>query len=164
MIKSIIVAKAVNHVIGNKGRLPWHMPADLKHFKELTGGHHVIMGRKTFESLPGPLPGRKIIILSQSLNYKVEDCTVVPSLEMALKIANQANETEVFIAGGAAVYREALGIVDKIYLTVIHTDVEGDTFFPILEDHQWTEVSIVSHNPDIKHVYAYDFIELARRI
>ncbi|ACE05737.1 hypothetical protein Aasi_0300 [Candidatus Amoebophilus asiaticus 5a2] len=164
MIKSIIVAKAVNHVIGNKGRLPWHMPADLKHFKELTGGHHVIMGRKTFESLPGSLPDRKIIILSQSLNYKVEDCTVVPSLEMALEIANQANETEVFIAGGAAVYREALGIVDKIYLTVIHTDVEGDTFFPTLKDHQWTEVSIVSHNHDIKHAYAYDFIELAKRI
>lgn len=164
MIKSIIVARSANHVIGNRGTLPWRMPADMRHFKKLTDGHHVIMGRKTFESLPGPLLGRKIIILSQSLNYQVEGCIIVPSLEMALEVAKQAKETEVFVAGGAAVYREALDIVDKIYLTLIHTQIEGDTFFPALDDRKWTEISIVSHNSDIKHAYPYDFIELARRI
>jgi dihydrofolate reductase len=164
MIKSIIVARSENYVIGNKGMLPWHMPADMKHFKRLTDGHHIIMGRKTFESLPASLPGRKIIILSQSLGYQVEGCTVVTSLEIALEVAKQANETEVFVAGGAAVYREALDMVDKIYLTVIHAQVEGDTFFPVLESHQWTEINRVSHNPDIKHAYPYDFIELARHI
>jgi dihydrofolate reductase len=164
MITSIIVARSVNHVIGNKGALPWHMPADMKHFRKLTDDHHVIMGRKTFESLPGSLPGRKIIILTQSSNYQAKGCIVVPSLEMALEAAEQANETEVFVAGGAAVYREALDIADKIYLTLIHKQVEGDTFFPALDDRKWTEISIVSYNPDIKHAYPYDFIELVRRI
>jgi dihydrofolate reductase len=164
MIKSIIVARSINHVIGKGGKLPWHLPADMRHFKKTTYGHHVIMGRKTFESLPGLLPGRKLIVLSHDPDYHAEGCTVVSSLHTALDVAREANETEVFIAGGAAVYREALVGADKIYLTLVHADIQGDTFFPLLENHEWTEINRFSYPADDQHAYAYEFIELARRI
>ena len=162
MTRSIIVAKAMNQVIGNNGRLPWHLPADMQHFKDTTLGHHVIMGRKTFESLPGPLPGRKLIILSRNLNYQAPDSLVAPELRAALALAEQASETEVFIAGGGAVYAEALPWVDKLYLTEVQAQVKGDAFFPILDSQAWVEVKRVSHKPDAKHPYAYDFVELVK--
>ena len=164
MIKSIIVAESLNHVIGNQGKLPWHMPADMRHFRNITMGHQVIMGRKTFESIPHGLPGRNIIVLSQQAGYHPANATVVPNIEAAFQIAQQAHETEVFIAGGASVYQEALGWVDKIYLTRIATEIVGDAFFPELNERDWIKVSSMYHPPDAQHAYGYDFIALKRQV
>lgn len=164
MIKSIIVATTVNHVIGKDGKLPWHLPADMKYFKRITDGHHVIMGRKTFESLPGPLPGRKLIVLSHDPNYQADGCQVATNFNAALRIAREANETEVFIAGGSNIYEQALIGADKIYLTLVRADVEGDTFFPELDAHSWVEVNRSTHIPDDKNPYPCDFIEYVRRV
>lgn len=164
MIKSIIVAESINHVIGKEGRLPWHMPADIKHFRNTTMGHHVIMGRKTFESIAHGLPGRIIIVLTQQPDYQAKNATVVTSFESACQVAQQANETEVFIAGGAAIYKEALDWVDKIYLTRIEAEIIGDAFFPPLNEQDWIKLSSIYHPPDIHHAHAYDFIELKRHI
>lgn len=160
MIKSIIVAKAANQVIGRNNQLPWHLPADMRHFRRTTLGHHVIMGRKTFESLPGPLPGRKFIVLSRNAHYHAPDCRMAPDLKTALSLAEKAGETEVFIAGGGTIYQEAVAWVDKIYLTEIKASMAGDTFFPVLSSHEWIETQRVSHKPDAHHPYAYDFVEL----
>ncbi|OJW68403.1 MAG: hypothetical protein BGO68_05610 [Candidatus Amoebophilus sp. 36-38] len=164
MTKSIIVARSINHVIGKEGKMPWHLPADMKHFKQITNGHHVIMGRKTFESLPNSLPGRKLIIVSHNPDYQAKNGTTVFSLRAALDVAREENETEVFIAGGSAIYQEALIWADKIYLTLVHTQIEdGDTFFPILDSREWTEISRLSYSSDNNNPYSYDFIELVRR-
>ena len=164
MTKSIIVARSANHVIGKDGKLPWHIPADMKHFREITNGHHLIMGRKTFESLPGLLPNRKIIVLSHNTNYQAENCVVVGNLQQAFKVAEEANEQEVFIAGGAEVYKEALPVVNKIYLTVVYAKIEGDTFFPVLENHEWIEINKSYQTTTPICDYSYDFIELDRRV
>ena len=163
MIKSIIVAESINHVIGNQGRLPWHMPADMKHFRNTTMGHYVLMGRKTFESISHGLPGRHIIVLSQQADYQAKNATVVPTFDSAFQTAQQAHETELFIAGGAAIYQEALEWVDKIYLTRIEAEIVGDAFFPELNERDWIKISSIYHPPDSQHAYAYDFIELKRR-
>ncbi|MEM7055918.1 MAG: dihydrofolate reductase [Bacteroidota bacterium] len=164
MIKSIIVAKAANHVIGKNNQLPWHMPADMQHFQRTTLGHHVIMGRKTFESLPGALAGRKLIILSRNADYCAPGCLSTTNLTAALSLAEQAGEAEVFIAGGGSVYQEAMPWVDKLYLTEIKAIIEGDTFFPVLAiaSHKWVEIKRISYEADAKHPYAYDFIELTK--
>lgn len=162
MTKSIIVAKAANHVIGKNNQLPWHMPADMQHFQHTTLGHHVIMGRKTFESLPRTLTGRKLIILSRNSGYRAPGCLSAPSLTAALRLAERAGETEVFIAGGGSVYQEAMPWADKLYLTEIKATIEGDTFFPVLASHQWVEIKQMSYGADAKHPYAYDFVELAK--
>lgn len=160
--KSIIVAKSTNHVIGIHNTLPWHLPADLKHFKHTTLGHHVILGRKTFASLPGPLPGRKPIVLTQHPDDHIFTCHTAPNLPAAFDLAQKAGETEVFIAGGSTVYEAALATADKIYLTEVHAVVMGDTFFPTLDTTQWLEIQRVSHLPDTQHAYAYDFVQYIR--
>ncbi len=162
MIKSIVVAMSINHVIGNQGNLPWHMPADMNHFKKLTMGHHVIMGRKTFESIPHRLPGRVMVVLSTQLNYQAKGAIVLPNLEDALRLAASANEEEVFIAGGATIYQEAILWIDKIYLTVIEAKMGGDTFFPVLNPADWKVKSNIYHPADIKHEYGCNFITLER--
>jgi dihydrofolate reductase len=163
MTKSIIVAKTVNHVIGQTNQLPWHLPKDLQHFKRITMGHHVIMGRKTFASIGKPLPGRKLIIVTRNLDYQAEGCTIVQDISTALAAAEQAGETEVFIAGGGSVYRETLALTDKIYLTGIKAKIEGDTFFPAISSNEWKEVKRIHHPADAQHLYAYDFVELVKR-
>ena len=162
MIKTIIAAKSSNHVIGNNNQLPWHMPADLQHFRRLTLGHHVIMGRRTYESLPRPLVGRKLIVLSRNSAYHAQGCHTAPDLKAAFRIAEQAGETEVFIAGGSAIYQAAIAWVDKMYLTEIKTEIIGDTFFPAINMHEWREIQRSSHKPDDQNCYAYDFVELMR--
>jgi len=164
MKKSIIVARTINHVIGHQGKLPWYLPKDLQHFKQKTMGHHVIMGRKTFESLPHALPGRKLIILSQNPHYRLQNSYTAPNLKTAFAIAAQNQASEVFIAGGAAVYAMALSEADRIYLTFIHAEIKGDAFFPIIENHEWEETCKSTHGPDTKHAHFYDFIELQRRL
>jgi dihydrofolate reductase len=163
MIKSIIVAKAKNHVIGLDNQLPWHLPKDLQHFKRITMGHHVIMGRKTFASIQNPLAGRKLIVLTQNTEYKATGCTIVHSVKEALAVAEQAGETEVLIAGGGKVYQTTLALADKIYLTEISVALKSDTFFPIISADEWQEVSRIHHPADERHLYAYDFVELVRR-
>lgn len=131
MTVSLIVAMSQNRVIGYQNKLPWHLPEDLKRFKEITTGHTVIMGRKTFESIGRPLPGRKNIVLTRNPGYRAEGVVVFSGLTEALG-AVPAGE-EVFILGGAEVFREALPLADKIHLTLIHKEFQGDTFFPELD-------------------------------
>lgn len=162
MIISIIVATASNHVIGNQGTLPWHLPADMQHFKTLTMGHHVIMGRKTFASIPKGLPGRKMIVLSHNPHLHAKGAIVMPHLEDALQVAAQADEQEVFIAGGASIYQEAIPLANKIYLTAIEATVMGDTFFPAVDAQHWQTISSIYHPPDEQHAYGFYFMTLAR--
>jgi dihydrofolate reductase len=131
-IISIIAAMAENRVIGRDGRIPWHLPADLERFRDLTLGHSLVMGRKTYESIGRPLPGRRTIVLSRQPGLAIQGADVAPNLSAALALC--AGEAEVFICGGAAVYAEALPIADRIYLTVVHGDTGGDTFFPPIPD------------------------------
>jgi dihydrofolate reductase len=163
MLKSIIVAKAENHVIGLDNQLPWHLPKDLQHFKRITMGHHVILGRKTFAFIKNPLPGRKLIVITRNPNYRVQGCTVVRDITTALAVAEQAGETEIFIAGGGEIYQATLSLADKIYLTEIKAPLDGDAFFPIINANEWEEVARIHHPADERHLYAYDFIELGRR-
>lgn len=162
MTRSIVVAKAKNHVIGKDNQLLWHLPKDLQHFKRITMGHHVIMGRKTFSSINKLLPGRKLIIMTHTPNYQVAGGTVVQDITAALAVAEQAGETEVFIAGGGEIYQVTLALADKIYLTEVWANLGGDTFFPMLNTNEWKEIGRVHHPIDAQHAHAYDFVELAR--
>lgn len=128
MIISLIAAVAENGVIGRKGALPWHIPSDLKRFNAVTRGHTVIMGRKTFESIGRPLPGRRNIVLTRQQDYQAEGCEIVHDLDSAF--AACAGEAEVFIGGGGEVYAATIPLADRIYLTRVKAAVEGDTFFP----------------------------------
>jgi dihydrofolate reductase len=163
VIKSIIVAKAENHVIGLNNQLPWHLPKDLQHFKHTTMGHYVILGRSTFVSMKNPLSGRKLIVLTRNLHYHAAGCTIAHDINTAFSVAEQAGAAEVLIAGGAAVYRATLPLADKIYLTEIKTELKGDAFFPMINANEWQEVSRIHHPADEKHLYAYDFVELNRK-
>jgi dihydrofolate reductase len=130
MIISIIAAMAENRVIGRDNRLPWHIPADLARFRALTMGHPVIMGRKTFESIGHPLPGRETIVITRQPDYRAEGCTIAHDLPAAIDLAAWADE--VFICGGEQIYRQALPLTDLVFLTVIHQVIAGNTFFPEL--------------------------------
>lgn len=158
---SLIVAAAENHVIGKDNDLIWHLPKDMKYFKETTQGHFVIMGRKNFESIPHkyrPLPNRTNVVITRQTSYTAEDCIVVNSLEEAIQKANEANDNEPFIIGGGEIYRLAMeaDLVDKIYLTRVHKTYEGDTFFPELND-KWKLVSSEKIKADEKHKSDFSF-------
>jgi len=161
MIISIIVAASRNHVIGKSNQLIWHLSADLKRFKKLTTGHTIIMGRKTFESIGKPLPNRNSVIVTKQLDYLVEGCEVVHSLEEALIKSN--NQDEIFIIGGGSVYKEALPKADKLYMTLVHQDFEGDTYFPKLNTNDWDTIAREDCLPDDKNEYAYSFIDYKRK-
>lgn len=135
---SIIAAVSKNWVIGKDGKLPWRLPEDLKRFKELTTGHPIIMGRKTYESIGRPLPYRRNIVITRDMNYEAPECLVVHSVEEALDAANPVNE--VFCIGGEEIYKEFLPLADKIYLTKINKDFDGDAFFPVVDWSEWEEV------------------------
>lgn len=160
MIKSIIVAVAENDVIGYDNHLLWHISEDLKRFKSLTLGHHIIMGRKTFESIGKPLPGRVSVIISRQENLKIEGCVVVNSLDEAFEVAK--NDSEAFIIGGGEIYKQALPIVDKIYLTRVHAGFAGDTFFPELNLSEWSTECITKGKPANDDGLGYTFINLVR--
>ncbi len=162
MIVSIIVAVSKNNVIGKNNNLIWHMPNDMKFFKNKTTGHHVIMGRKNLESIPHkfrPLPKRENIIVSRNKNYSANGCVVVSSIEEGIKIAKKNNEKEVFIIGGGEIYKLALklDLVNKIYLTRIYENFEGDTYFPKINN-KWKEIFRKKCKKDNLHNYNYDFI------
>lgn len=153
---SIIVAAAENNVIGGNNQLLWRLPNDMKWFKANTTGHTVIMGRKTYDSMGRALPNRRNIIISRNPNLKLEGCEVVGSLDEALQLT--AGEKEVFVIGGGEIYKQAWDKADKLYLTRVHTEKEGDTVIPEIEDSRWIEESREDHSTDEKHPYAYSFI------
>jgi dihydrofolate reductase len=153
---SMIVAAAENNAIGKDNQLLWHLPDDLKHFKKTTKGHHVIAGRKTFESQGRPLPHRTNIIITRNPDYQAEGCIIVHSLEEALKQVK--NDEEPFIIGGENIYRMAMPQADRIYLTRVHVSLEADTFFPEISPQEWKEVSKTYHEKDEKHEYPFSII------
>ena len=162
MIISIIVATGRNNEIGKDNELLWHLPADLKHFKEITNGHTIVMGRKTFESLPkGALPNRRNMIVSRNADLKIEGAEVYASIDQALLKA--IDEEEVFIIGGAQIYKQAFPDADKIYLTKVNALFPDATaFFPEIKSAEWREVSREFHPADEKNPYAFTFIELEK--
>ena len=157
---SVIVAMAANRVIGHENRLPWHLPADLKHFKATTLGKPVVMGRRTWESIGRPLPGRTNIVITRDTAYTAEGCVVVHSLDEAIRAAGEV--AEVMIIGGAELYRQALPQADTLYLTLIHGEFAGDTHFPQWRQDEWRETGRIDHEPDENNSHAYSFITLER--
>ncbi|MEK6476133.1 dihydrofolate reductase [Catalinimonas sp. 4WD22] len=163
MIKSIIAAKSVNNVIGKENDLVWHMPADLKFFKNTTKGHYVIMGRKTFESMNGPLPHRTHIIITRNPDFEAKGCFVVDNIDKAFQIAQEHQQDEVFILGGAEIYQQTLNKADKMYITEIKSTFEGDAFFPDIDSSYWKESNREEHEADEKNPYPYAFVEYLKR-
>jgi dihydrofolate reductase len=152
---SIIVGRARNGVIGRDGELPWRLPDDLAQFKRRTMGHHLIMGRKTFASLPGILPGRPHLVLSRDAAWAPDGVTRCASLDEAFSIARAAGDDEAFVIGGGAVYAEALALADRVYLTRIDAEVGGDVTFAELDPAAWTEVDRIEHEADARNRYAF---------
>ncbi|MBL0258994.1 MAG: dihydrofolate reductase [Bacteroidetes bacterium] len=160
MTISIIVALSANNVVGINNQLPWKLSADLKRVKGLTMGHHIIMGRKTYESIGRPLPGRVNVVITRNSDFNAEGCILASSLAEALKISK--SDPEVFIFGGGEIFREALPHVSKIYMTKVHHSLEGDTYFPLLDPSHWKEIEKVEFKADEKNEYDYSFITLEK--
>ena len=158
---SIIAATSSNRVIGKNAGLPWYLPADLKFFKELTLGHAIVMGRRTYETIGRPLPGRRNVVVTRQTGLKFEGIEVVHSLREAMDLLK--GETEVFIAGGGEIYRRALDLADRIYLTLIHAEIEGDTWFPEFDESAWELVERTDRRADEKNRYDYSFLVYERR-
>lgn len=159
---TIIVAAGENDAIGKNNQLIWHLSDDLKRFKELTNNHYIIMGRKTFESFPKPLPNRKHVVITRQENYKVpEGVIVVNSLANAIEAAN--NDDQPFIIGGGEIYKQAMLFANKIELTRVHHSFEADTFFPKIDSSIWKETSNTFHDKDENHEYAFSFITYERQ-
>ncbi|MCE9585552.1 dihydrofolate reductase [Candidatus Nomurabacteria bacterium] len=164
---SIIAGIGKNNELGKNNALLWRLPADLKHFKELTSGHSIVMGRKTFESIGKILPNRRNIIITRDKNYKIENAEIAHSLEEALRLASLAQgkhlNEEVFIIGGAEIYKQAMNFADKLYITEINaTDKKADVFFPEIIPIVFGEVSRENHQKDEKNPYDYAFVEYKR--
>jgi len=160
MTISLIVAVDENNGIGKNNQLPWHLPADLKHFKTLTTGHPIIMGRKTFESIGKVLPNRRNIVISRQSNYLAEGADVVSSLPDAFDLCE--DESEAFVIGGAQIFEQALSQSNILYLTVIHHQFDADTFFPEIDKFKWIKGESKTHEPDEKNIYSYTFIKYIR--
>ncbi len=163
---SILVAMASNQVIGKNNTLPWHLPPDLKHFKALTMGHAIIMGRKTYESIGRPLLGRLNVIVTRQNNYQVEGAIVVNSIDAAIKVCADCDEIngEGFIIGGAELYKQTLHLCQRIYLTEIQQNFSGDTFFPVFDSDEWVETAREKHLLDTDDKLAYHFVVLDKVI
>jgi dihydrofolate reductase len=161
MTISLIAALTQNRVIGKDNDLPWHLPDDMKYFMQTTKNHHVVMGRKNYDSIPEkfrPLPNRTNIVVTRQNNFIAPHCTVANSLEQAITLAKTNNEQELFIIGGAEIYKLALPFANRLYLTEIQTELDGDTYFPHVENKKWKEVSRRHHSVDERHLYAFDFV------
>ena len=157
---AIIVAMAKNRTIGADNTLPWHCPEDLRHFKTLTMGHHMIMGRKTFDSIGKPLPGRTTVVVTRNTDLDIAGCLIAHSLEQA--VAACMGDNEIFIVGGAELYAQALPLVDTLFITEIQQEVTGDAHFPELNPSDWREVSREIHRQEIPQVLQYHFVEYRR--
>ncbi len=166
MIVSIIVAASENNVIGKDNRLVWNLPDDMNFFKEKTTGHHVIMGRRNYESIPEkyrPLPGRTNIVVTRNQQLSLPGCIMAHSIELAIDLAKKNNEEEAFIIGGGQIYNYSLTYADKIYFTEVKAILDGDTFFPILNKNDWKELSRKLHKADERHAYDFEFVEYSRK-
>lgn len=161
MLVSIIAAMDRNRLIGNKNQLPWHLPADLAHFKKVTMGKPIIMGRKTYESIGRPLPGRSNIVLTRSPDFHAEGVLMANTLQQALDFA--AGEDEVMIIGGSSIYELALPGADRLYMTYVENSCEGDAWFPEFDIEQWTIVASEQHTADEKNPSDYRFVTYARK-
>ncbi|MEO1766054.1 dihydrofolate reductase [Thiobacter aerophilum] len=158
---SIIAAMAANRVIGKGNRLPWHLPEDLQHFKTLTMGHHIVMGRKTYDSIGRPLPGRTTVIVTRRPDYAAPDCIAVNSIDAALSVCH--GDAEVFFVGGAEIYAQVLPIADRLYLTEIKRDFAGDARFPSFDSADWQEVSRERHVKENGEPFEYHFVIYDRK-
>lgn len=163
MIVSLIVAMDERRGIGFEGRLPWRLSADLKRFKALTMGHHLIAGRKTYESIGKPLPGRTMIVITRDPDYQAEGCLIAHSVDEALALARARGETEAFIIGGAEIYAQTLERADRLYLTQVHAITDADVFFPAFDESAWREQEVSSHEAGEKNQYPSTFKLLVRK-
>lgn len=157
---SLIAALAENRVIGINNALPWRLPNDLRHFRRLTTGHAVVMGRKNYESIGKPLPDRTNIVVTRNPRYLAPGCIVVHSLAEAIAAAGA--DPEIFVIGGAEIYTQALPIAQRMYLTLVHAEVRGDAWFPAFDWDAWRITSREDHAPDAHHAHAYSFLTLER--
>ena len=158
MTISLVVAASENNVIGKNNQLLWHLPKDMKYFKNVTWGMPVVMGRKTFGSIGSkPLPGRKNIVITRQPGWNAEGVSVVNSVDAAASLAAEMNYKEIFIIGGGEIYLIAFERAKKIYMTRVRVDLEGDTYFPVIEKNDWTLVSKTDNPADEKHAYAFSF-------
>nr|AIA16025.1 Dihydrofolate reductase [uncultured bacterium]AIA16172.1 Dihydrofolate reductase [uncultured bacterium]AIA16390.1 Dihydrofolate reductase [uncultured bacterium] len=162
MIISLVVAIDEKRGIGKEGKLPWRLSADLKRFREVTMGHHLIVGRKTFESIGRPLPGRQTILVTRNPDLKPEGVVVVHSVEDAIALAQERGETEAFVIGGAEIYARTIEAADRIYLTEVHAEVAADVFFPEFYRDEWIETQRIEHSKDEKNEHAFTFVVLER--
>ncbi|MGB9430048.1 MAG: type 3 dihydrofolate reductase [Gammaproteobacteria bacterium] len=162
MMLSLIVAIGEHNEIGKAGKMPWHLPADLKHFKTITLGKPIIMGRKTFEAIGKPLPERRNIVITREKAYRADGCEVAHSLPAALVLA--AGVPEIMVIGGGEIYREALPRAQRIYLTRVHAAFDADTFFPTLDPADWREATREDHGSDERNPFNYSFLMLERRL
>ena len=163
MIISIIAAVDEKGGIGFENQIPWHLPADLARFKILTMGHHLLLGRKTYQSIGSALPGRQMIILTRNAEFKAPGCITAATVNNALTLVEKTGEKEVFIIGGAEIYREALPLADHLYLTVVYTSAEADTYFPKFEESDWSLVCLQEIPADDKNSLTHTFEHLVRR-
>ncbi len=159
---TVIVAKAENNVIGNENQLIWHLPNDLKHFKNLTSGHPIIMGRKTFESIGKPLPNRTNIVITRNSNWNADGVLIANSLEQAIEKAKEF-DSEIFIIGGGNIYEQAMDWADALEVTEVHHSFEGDTKFPEIDLSVWKETSREKFGKDEKHLFEYSFVRFERK-
>ena len=160
-MRSLVVAVAENGVIGRNNHLPWRLPEDLAYFKRVTMGHPIVMGRRTYESIGRPLPGRSNIVVTHNVDFEAPGCIVAHSLEEAWRAANGADEVSVI--GGTAIFRDTLPFADRIHLTEVQASVEGDTFFPAFDRAQWRETEVVRHPADARHQYPFRIVVLDRK-
>ena len=157
---SAIVAMSENRVIGKDNQLPWRLPADLKYFKSLTTVHTIIMGRKTFESIGKPLPNRNNIICTRNPNYSAPGCIIAVSVQQALKSA--AHDSQIFIVGGAEIYRLFMPMIERLHLTIVHHLFDGDAYFPEVEKKEWKEISRIKYDQDIENAYSFSVVTLEK--
>lgn len=158
---TLIAAVAENNALGKNNQLLWHLPDDFKRFKTITTGHHIIMGRKTFESFPKPLPNRTHIIITRQKNYHREGCIIVDSLEKAIAICHK--DIELFIIGGGEIYNQSIEIADKLDITMVQHSFEADTFFPKIDLNIWKLTSTEFHPKDERHLYDFSFQTFLRK-
>ncbi len=160
---SLIAAATENNVIGRNNGLPWSLPDDMRFFVQTTKGHHVLTGRKNLESFGKLLPNRTNIVLTRDTEYEFEGAVIVHELQEGIRIADRNREEELMIIGGGEIYKQALPMANRIYLTRIHTKLEGDTYFPEFRSDEWELISSEKHEKDEKHVYAFTFEMYERR-
>lgn len=158
---TIIAAVADNNALGKNNELLWHLPNDFKRFKSITTGHYIIMGRKTFESFPKPLPNRTHVIITRQKNYSYDGCIIVDSLQNAL--ATCSKEKEVFIIGGGEIYKQSIEIADKLDITKVHNTFKADTFFPEIDLDKWNLIASEFHPKDEKHLFDFSFQTYIRK-